>query len=94
MARPSNETTAKAQELSGLDEAAFKALPKEERSKWLNQAAQALDGADGSDPANPAEIEFVQMTRDSATYPAPHTAQVHPNEVKNYASSGWVARAD
>lgn len=47
-------------------------------------AAEPIDGQ----PEEPA-IEFVQMVRDPATYPAPHTATVHPAEVQNYALGGW-----
>jgi len=36
------------------------------------------------------EIAFVMMVRDEEKYPAPHTAQVHPDEVQNYYSGGWV----
>ncbi len=32
----------------------------------------------------------VRMVRDAEHYPAPHTADVHPAEVENYASGGWV----
>lgn len=36
------------------------------------------------------EIAFVMMKRDPDKYDAPHTAQVHPDEVQNYYSGGWV----
>ena len=36
------------------------------------------------------EIAFVMMKRDPDKYDAPHTAQVHPDEVVNYYSGGWV----
>lgn len=38
------------------------------------------------------EIAFVQMVRDEEQYPAPHTAQVHPDEVNNYQLGGWVVK--
>ena len=36
------------------------------------------------------EIAFVMMRRDPEKFSAPHTAQVHPDEVVNYYSGGWV----
>lgn len=36
------------------------------------------------------EVAFVMMKRDPDKYDAPHTAQVHPDEVVNYYSGGWV----
>ncbi len=33
---------------------------------------------------------LVRMVRDPATWPAPHTADVDPSEVENYAAGGWV----
>lgn len=38
-----------------------------------------------------AEIKTVAMVRDSEQYPAPHVADVHPDEVENYAAGGWMA---
>lgn len=35
----------------------------------------------------------VHMIRDPEQFPAPHSADVHPDEVANYAAGGWV-RAD
>lgn len=32
----------------------------------------------------------VHMTRDPETNEAPHSADVHPEEVANYAAGGWV----
>lgn len=49
--------------------------------------------ADGTDDGQP-EIVFVTMVRDEAEYPAPHQAQVHPDEVKNYYSGGWLEKKD
>ncbi|HEB2010333.1 TPA: hypothetical protein ACJIWH_004610 [Yersinia enterocolitica] len=39
-------------------------------------------------------IAFVTMVRDEIAYPAPHEAQVHPDEVKNYYSGGWLEKKD
>lgn len=36
------------------------------------------------------EILYVMMTRDADRYDEPHSAQVHPDEVANYYSGGWV----
>lgn len=35
------------------------------------------------------EIKFIQMKRDSDSYPEPHTATVHQDEVANYSIGGW-----
>lgn len=37
-----------------------------------------------------SELHFVQMVRNPAEHAAPHAAQVHPDEVDNYRSGGWV----
>ncbi|HHL2824772.1 TPA: hypothetical protein ACQ431_003003 [Citrobacter murliniae] len=57
----------------------------------------AENGAGQSPEANPDEgdnagdaIAYVMMVRDPDKYDAPHTAQVHPDEVVNYYSGGWV----
>lgn len=36
------------------------------------------------------EVQLVKMVRDKGVYPdGPHEADVHPEEVGNYASAGW-----
>jgi hypothetical protein len=35
------------------------------------------------------DIGLIRMTRDENEYPAPHTADVHPDEVENMTSGGW-----
>ncbi|WP_248769069.1 hypothetical protein [Pseudomonas sp. MWU12-2345] len=48
-------------------------------------------GADSSgESVNAPVIAFVNMQRDPDIYDAPHTAQVHPDEVQNYYPGGWV----
>lgn len=37
----------------------------------------------------PKGVKTVKMVRDGATYPAPLTADVHPDEVENYKVGGW-----
>ena len=32
----------------------------------------------------------IRMTRDPAFYPAPHSADVHPDEVENYRKGGFA----
>jgi hypothetical protein len=58
-----------------------------------------FDDASEGKPAAPKEkasapkekvVKNVKMVRDPEQYPAPHTADVHPNEVKNYALGGWM----
>jgi hypothetical protein len=37
-----------------------------------------------------ADIKTIKMARDPAQYPAPHEADVHPDEVENYRTAGFV----
>lgn len=46
--------------------------------------------SDGTDDGVVDDIAYVNMERDPDVYDAPHTAQVHPDEVQNYYSGGWV----
>lgn len=39
--------------------------------------------------ARTAPADSVKMVRDPESYPAPHVARVHPDEVENYRSGGW-----
>lgn len=63
----------------------------------------AVEGVAGQDESSPEAqqddadeqpqedaIAYVTMVRDPGKYDAPHTAQVHPDEVVNYYSGGWV----
>ncbi|RRW77615.1 hypothetical protein EGJ48_03460 [Pantoea dispersa] len=61
------------------------------------QESESVEGeqqegpADDEEPESESEeIAFVMMVRDEDKWPAPHTAQVHPDEVQNYYSGGWV----
>lgn len=45
------------------------------------------DNAESKEP----EIKFVTMVRDEP-WPEPHEANVHPDEVQNYYSGGWVEK--
>ncbi|HCM9127867.1 TPA: hypothetical protein R4104_001490 [Enterobacter asburiae] len=45
---------------------------------------------DADDQSQENAIAYVTMVRDPDKYDAPHTAQVHPDEVVNYYSGGWV----
>lgn len=49
--------------------------------------ADANDNAENKEP----EFQYVTMVRDEI-YPEPHEANVHPDEVKNYYSGGWVEK--
>ena len=64
------------------------ALTKEEKAAKA-AAAEAAKAA-GSEGAE-SDVVLVEMVRDSEAYPEPHTASVHPDEVENYASVGWVS---
>lgn len=39
------------------------------------------------------EQKTVRMSRDQEQFPAPHSADVHPDEVANFQASGWVEEA-
>ena len=41
-------------------------------------------------PGENQAVELVKMSRDVEVYPAPHEADVHPDEVDNFLSGGWV----
>jgi len=36
--------------------------------------------------------KLVKMERDKEQWPAPHTADVHPDEVENMKQHGWVEK--
>lgn len=59
-------------------------ITKEERAKREAAMADATEVE--------VKIEYVQMVRDEEKYPAPHSAQVHPDEVLNYQLGGWVVK--
>lgn len=48
----------------------------------------------GAGVQNASSVAFVTMVRDPEIHPAPHTAQVHPEEVKNYYSGGWAVKQE
>lgn len=50
--------------------------------------AKKADGTEDETQVDP--IQYVTMVRDEKVHPAPHTAQVHPDEVQNYYSGGWT----
>ncbi len=53
--------------------------------------AKKQDEATAAEVVDTPVVQLVSMVRDPAQYPAgPHTAQVHPDEVGNYASGGWT----
>jgi len=57
--------------------------------------ARKADGTeDNSTELTTEDVAFVTMTRDPDIHPAPHTAQVHPDEVHNYYSGGWVLKKE
>lgn len=53
-----------------------------------------VGGGDVADQLQNAGPALVHMTRDANAYPAPHTAEVHPAEVDNYAAGGWQLASD
>jgi len=57
--------------------------------------ARKADGTEDNSPElTTEEVAFVTMVRDPGIHPAPHTAQVHPDEVHNYYSGGWVLKKE
>lgn len=57
--------------------------------------ARKADGTEDNSPELTTEdVAFVTMTRDPGIHPAPNTAQVHPDEVHNYYSGGWVLKKE
>jgi hypothetical protein len=46
--------------------------------------------APAADTESKADAKLVRMVRDADAYPAPHSADVHPDEVENFAAGGWV----
>jgi hypothetical protein len=55
-----------------------------------NQAKAQLEDQQLQDQSPRDVIKLVRMQRDPDSYPAPHRADVHPDEVTNYAAGGWV----
>jgi hypothetical protein len=64
--------------LADLTKAAIDALAADAAAS----AAAAKEAAKGP--------KLVKMVRDTDAYPKPHTADVHPDEVENFAAGGWV----
>lgn len=72
----------------------------EEHAEAADDVVEGVAGQDDNPPEaqqddadeQPQEnaIAYVTMVRDPDKYDAPHTAQVHPDEVVNYYSGGWV----
>jgi hypothetical protein len=40
-------------------------------------------------PAAATAPRLVRMVRDASAFPAPHSADVHPDEVENFRAGGW-----
>ena len=69
-------------------------------------ATSATTGADQDDSGGAGDTDqageqlqdagpaLVHMTRDASAHPAPHTADVHPAEVGNFAAGGWQLASD
>ncbi|WP_331693500.1 hypothetical protein [Pandoraea sputorum] len=80
------EARAKALAAAGLSEEQFAALSDEDKAKILPTIEDTNAGGGGDDDSP----EFVKMVRDVDSYPEPHEAQVHPDEVDNYRPGGWT----
>ncbi|WP_350260765.1 hypothetical protein AAF463_11385 [Pantoea sp. BJ2] len=59
-----------------------------------SEVTTATNAEAGAGVQNASSVAFVTMVRDSEVHPAPHTAQVHPEEVKNYYSGGWAVKQE
>jgi hypothetical protein len=56
----------------------------------VNQGAEGADAGQKQDKqAAQKAVKLVKMVRDPEEYPEPHEANVHPDEVGNYALGGW-----
>lgn len=52
---------------------------------WPERTNAPADPPDGQE-----RIMTIRMTRDPADHPAPHHADVHPDEVENYRAAGFA----
>lgn len=73
-------------------------ISKAEREARAAAAAAAGQGGEGASgdgagdqlpEAGGESVALVRMTRGDE-HPAPHEADVHPDEVANYATGGWT----
>lgn len=54
-------------------------------------AEEGTSEASQDEAAAEAEaVATVAMVRDPEQYPPPHAADVHPDEVANFAAAGWL----
>lgn len=66
-------------------------ITREERARReAAKMAQERNESQGETQEQAQKIAFVKMIRNNEAYPAPHTANVHPDEVVNYQLGGWV----
>lgn len=56
------------------------------------KAAAPIEGANEQEGTQDAKPQTVAMVRNPEEYPAPHSADVHPDEVQNYRVNGWVVK--
>lgn len=90
-----------AQKLAELQQQEGVAVAEDvEHSEVADDVVEEVEGQDEKSPEEQSDdaddqsqenaIAYVTMVRDPDKYDAPHTAQVHPDEVVNYYSGGWV----
>ncbi len=60
------------------------------KAKADTEAAAAAAAAAAAKAAEATRVNLVKMVR-GPEFPAPHEADVHPEEVANYAVGGWTA---
>lgn len=66
------------------------AAAAEAKAKADADAAAAAKAKE--DEAKAPKSKLVKMVRDSEHFPAPHSADVHPDEVSNFVAGGWRAQ--
>jgi len=59
-----------------------------------SEVAGVQGAGNGAELQASASVAFVTMVRNPDVHPAPHTAQVHPEEVHNYYSGGWTVKKE
>lgn len=71
------------------------ATKSEANNDQTNEQTNDLANVDNADALKAKEnVKLVMMVRDPDIYEAPHEASVHPDEVQNYHSGGWVEKKD
>lgn len=95
--REARAAAAAAAEQGGVPPQDSSAAGQSTSNEGADEAAALQEKADAEAAAAAAAapaVQLVNMTRDANAYPAPHTADVHPAEVDNFAAGGWQVASD